>query len=116
MYSVIFHIKIEQKNHTSYILYLHKQVNMNIQFKISAVLVIATAFLTSSIVAGPSIVYAQSYGGLGGFGGLGSPLGIGGIGGLGSPSGPGGIGDLSPLSPSLGIQGKPIFPLSQFNL
>jgi hypothetical protein len=77
---------------------------MNIQIKISAVLLIATAFLTSSIVAGPSIVYANSYGGLGGLGGLGSPLGI------------GGIGDLSPLSPSLGIQGKPIFPLSQFNL
>ena len=58
---------------------MHKQGNMNKKLSFSAVVLIATAFLTSSIVAGPSIVYANSYGGLGGLGGvggLGSPLGV----------------------------------------
>jgi hypothetical protein len=64
------------------------------------VLLIAAAVLTSSIAAyGSTIVYAQSYGGIGGIGG---PLGVGGPGGLGGPSAAG--------------SGKPIFPLRPFHL
>ena len=42
---------------------MHKKVNMNKKLSFLTVAFIATALLTSSIVLGPSIVYANSYGG-----------------------------------------------------